>query len=198
MWATSSSWKLFRFTDLKNIQSWNWRNQGVSCCPQRGMLSSRSSAHRCKRERQDVCLRLNYVPITHMMVSAWNNITFWESWFFSFLPTFPLSFISSFFPSFLICSFPVVPGTEPSVWGYCCGWSLWEAGSWAGFQTGWLVSYPNIRHSLCSARVRGTELSPFQETMEIIESKEQRIYKVFSVPIHLKTETTSRGMGSQE
>ena len=34
----------------------------------------------------------------------------------SFLPTFPLSFIS-FFPSFLTCSFPVVPGTKPSVCG---------------------------------------------------------------------------------
>lgn len=110
MWATSSAWKLFRLTDLKNIQSWNWRNQGVSRCPQCGMLPSRSNAHRCKRERQDVCLHLNYVPVTHMMVSAWNNMTFLESWF---LPSFP----PSLFPSFLLFSLPSVPAPSLSFLG---------------------------------------------------------------------------------
>lgn len=60
-----------------------------------------SNAHRCKRERQDVCLHLDYIPITHMMVSAWNNMKFLELWF---LP----SFLPSLFPSFLF-SLPSSP-----------------------------------------------------------------------------------------
>ena len=131
MWATSSAWKLFRFIDLKNIQSWNWRNQGVSRCPQHGMLSSRSNAHRCKQERQDVCLRLSYVPITHMMVSVWNNMTFLESWF---LP----SFLPSLFPSCLLFSLPSLPAPSLSFLGQSkvyVGILLWVV-SMRGWQLG--------------------------------------------------------------
>lgn len=109
----------------------------------------RSNAHRCKRERQDVCLRLNYI-LSHtwcfLLGTIWNFLSLIPS----FLPTFPLFFISSF-PFFLTCSFPVVPGTEPNVCGDPAVGGLYErlaavqdSDRLAGF-------FPNIRHSLCSA-----------------------------------------------
>ena len=74
------------------------------------------------------CLQLGCIPITHMIISAWNNLKFLEPWF---LPIFFLSFLPSFFfpflPSLLLSVFP---GTEPSIcenrlWVvYMRGWQL--------------------------------------------------------------------------
>lgn len=145
----------------------------VSCCPQHGMLSKRSNAHRCKRERQDVCLRLNCIPITHMMISAgtiWGNF---RALIPSFLPTFPLFFISSFFPFLPYLLLPCgAPGTEPNVCGDPAVGGLYERLAAVQDSDSWLVSSQHQAQS-CSASVRGTELSPFQETMKIIESKGQ-------------------------
>ena len=60
----------------------------------------------------------------------------------SFLPTFPLSFMSSFFPSFLTCSFPVVPGTEQSVCGDTAVGGLYErlAAGQDSRQAGWFLT----------------------------------------------------------
>ena len=87
------------------------------------------------------------------------------------------SFLPSFFPSFPLPSFPALSASfleQGQVSARLrCGFSIGEAGSCAEFQTSWRAYNPSVRHSLCSAQVCGIESSPFQETTELRDPKEQ-------------------------